>query len=156
MFDFSFVIFETCLGAAGGKENCMIRLKTRADEEKLAKQLAVFKADNEEEAIALGDYAQELARRVHNGEKMLKPLLSYISSILMGYNKTLPKPRCSGADMLRFMMGQCGHRQKDLAPVMSRSAVSAVLNGRRELTAPQMRRLGKFYNMDPALFMGRE
>ena len=54
------------------------------------------------------------------------------------------------------MMGQCGHKQKDLAPVMSRSAVSAVLNGRRELTAPQMRRLGKFYNMDPALFMGRE
>ena len=39
---------------------------------------------------------------------------------------------------------------------MSRSAVSAVLNGRRELTAPQMRRLGEFYNMDPALFMGRE
>ena len=83
----------------------MIRLTTRADEEKLAKQLSVFKADNEDEIIALGDYAQELARRVHNGEKVLKPLLSYISSILMEYNKTLPKPRCPGADMLRFMMG---------------------------------------------------
>ena len=134
----------------------MIGLKTKAEAEKLAARFSVFKADNEEEAIALGDYAQELARRVHNGEKMLEPLLTYIESILMEYNKTLPEPRCSGADMLRFMMGQCGHRQKDLAPVMSRSAVSAVLNGRRELTAPQMRRLGKFYNMDPALFMGRE
>ena len=65
MFDFPFVICATCPGAAGGKENGMIGLKTRADEEKLAKQLSVFKADNEEEAIALGDYARELARRVH-------------------------------------------------------------------------------------------
>ena len=134
----------------------MIGLTTRADEEKLAKQLSVFKADNEDEIIALEDYARELARRVHNGEKVLEPLLTYIENIVMEYNKALPEPKCSGADMLRFMMGQCGHRQKDLAPVMSRSAVSAVLNGRRELTAPQMRRLGKFYNMDPALFMGRE
>lgn len=83
----------------------MIRLTTRADEEKLAKQLSVFKADNEEEAIALGDYAQELARRVHNGEKVLEPLLTYIESILMEYNKALLEPKCSGADMLRFMMG---------------------------------------------------
>ena len=91
-----------------------------------------------------------------SGRAELTVTLNYIESIVMEYNKALPEPKCSGADMLRFMMGQCGHRQKDLAPVMSRSAVSAVLNGRRELTAPQMRRLGRFYNMDPALFMGCE
>ena len=134
----------------------MIALKAKVDEEKLAKQLSVFKADNEDEIIALEDYMQELDRRVHNGENVLEPLVTYIAAILTKCHETLPEPKCSGADMLRFMMGQCGHRQKDLAPVMSRSAVSAVLNGRRELTAPQMRRLGKFYNMDPALFMGRE
>ena len=81
----------------------MIALKAKVDEEKLVKQLSVFKADNEDEIIALEDYAQELARRVHNGEKVLEPLLTYIESILMEYNKTLPEPKCSGADMLRFM-----------------------------------------------------
>jgi antitoxin component HigA of HigAB toxin-antitoxin module len=56
--------------------------------------------------------------------------------------------------MLRFMMEQHGHKQKELGFVMSRSVDSEVLNGHRKLIVEQMRGLGKFYNMDPSLFWG--
>lgn len=53
-------------------------------------------------------------------------------------------------------MEQHGHRQKDLVSVMSRTVVSEVLNGHRELTVEQMKGLGNFYNMESSLFMGAD
>ena len=87
-------------------------------------------------------------------EDELKPLSHYIEIVLNEFNETLPESQYTGADMLRFMMEQHGHKQKDLKSVMPRTVVSEVINGHRELTVAQIKRLGEFYKMDPSLFMG--
>lgn len=134
----------------------MLAFNTEIKPESLSKQLAVFTARNEAEAISLGEYLHDLDKRIYEGEIELKPLSHYIGIILREFNETLPKPEYSGVDMLRFMMEQHGHKQRDLGSVMSRSVVSEVLNGHRKLTVEQMKGLGKFYNMEPALFMGAD
>jgi len=134
----------------------MLTFKSKVKPEELSKQLAVFNVRNENDAINLGEYLHEIDRRIYEGEEELKPLSHYIGIILNEFNETLPKPQYTGADMLRFMMEQHGHKQKDLRTVMPRTVVSEVLNGHRELTVTQMKGLGKFYKTDPSLFMGAD
>lgn len=43
------------------------------------------------------------------------------------------------AGMLRFLMDQYSHKQKDLMDVASRTVISEILNGRRELTKTHRR-----------------
>jgi HTH-type transcriptional regulator/antitoxin HigA len=57
-------------------------------------------------------------------------------------------------DMLLFMMKQHNLRQKDLVPVFgSRSAVSAVVNGKRGITKVQARRLAERFHTSADLFI---
>ncbi len=132
----------------------MLAFKSVVKPESLSKQLSVFVVRNEEDAIALGEYLHEIDKRIYKGEVELKPLAHYNGVILSEFNGTLPKPTYTGADMLRFMMEQHGHKQIDLESVMARSVVSEVLNGHRELTVGQIKGLGKIYNIDPSFFLG--
>jgi len=134
----------------------MLTFKSEVKPEGLSKQLAVFNISTEDDAIALGEYLHEIDKRIYEGEEELKPLSHYLGIILLEFNETLPKPHYTGADMLRFMMEQHGHKQSDLKTVMSRTVVSEVLNGHRELTVAQMKGVGKFYKTDPSLFMGAD
>ena len=134
----------------------MLAFKSVDEPESLSKQLAHFEIRNEDDAIALGEYLHTLDKRIYSGETSLSPLSHYVGIILKEFNEALPKPQYTGSDMLRFMMEQHGHKQKDLGSVMSRSVVSEILNGHRELTVEQMKGLGKFYNMDPSHFLGAD
>jgi HTH-type transcriptional regulator/antitoxin HigA len=56
-------------------------------------------------------------------------------------------------EMIRFLLGERGLRQKDLAPVFgAESIVSAVLNGRRKLNRRHIERLAAFFQVSPAVF----
>lgn len=134
----------------------MLAFKAEINPGSLSKQLAVFQIRNEDDAISLGEYLHGIDKRIYEGEVELKPLSHYIGIILKEFNEILPKPQYSGADMFRFLMEQHGHRQKDLVLVMSRTVVSEVLNGHRELTVEQIKGLGNFYNMESSLFMGAD
>ena len=112
-----------------------------------------FRIDTEEDTIAIENYLLEVKDKIYSGKVVLFPLAEYIALLLDRYEETVDYPKISGADMLRFMMEQHGHKQKHLAHLFARPTTSEVLNGRRELTIPQMRKLGKFYQMDPALFL---
>ena len=55
--------------------------------------------------------------------------------------------------MLRYLMEHGGLARADLLPVFgSRSVVSSVLNGKRDLSKTRIRGLAKFFNLSPAAF----
>jgi HTH-type transcriptional regulator/antitoxin HigA len=59
-----------------------------------------------------------------------------------------PPPRTGPVEAIRFAMDRRGQRQSDLADLLgSRSRASEILNGRRELTLPQIRLLSKVWGI---------
>lgn len=67
--------------------------------------------------------------------------------------KNYPVPEAGPLDIIRHLMGVHGLRQKDLIDVFgTESIVSDVLNGKRELGKEHIRRLGRRFNVSPAVF----
>ncbi len=59
-----------------------------------------------------------------------------------------PMPRSGPVEAIRFAMDRQGLGQSDLAELLgSRSRASEILNGRRELTLPQIRLLSKSWGI---------
>ena len=66
-----------------------------------------------------------------------------------------PMPAPTPAAVLQFFMDQSGRTQRDLAELFaSRSRASEVLNGRRELTLDQIRKLHKTWGLPAAALLG--
>jgi HTH-type transcriptional regulator/antitoxin HigA len=62
-------------------------------------------------------------------------------------------PRAKPVDVVRFLMEQHNLLQKDLADVFgTRSIVSEVLSGKRELNKDQIARLSARYRVSPEVF----
>ncbi len=62
----------------------------------------------------------------------------------------------SSVDLLKFVMEQNGRSQTDLAILLgSRSRASEILNGKRELTLDNIRRLAKVWNIPAGALVGR-
>lgn len=56
-------------------------------------------------------------------------------------------------DSLRFLIEARGLNQKDLAPIVPQSNLSAILSGKRKISATLAGKLGKFFGVSPALFI---
>lgn len=56
-------------------------------------------------------------------------------------------------DALRFLMDARGLRQEDLAAIVPQSNLSAILAGKRKISASLAGKLGKFFGVSPALFV---
>ena len=56
-------------------------------------------------------------------------------------------------DALRFLMDARGLRQEDLAAIVPQSNLSAILAGKRKISASLAGKLGKFLGVSPALFV---
>jgi HTH-type transcriptional regulator/antitoxin HigA len=66
-----------------------------------------------------------------------------------------PVPAAEPADVLRFLLGQNGLSQRDVAPELgSESTVSLVLSGKRQLNRDHIARLSRRFNVSPAVFFG--
>lgn len=65
-------------------------------------------------------------------------------------------PYISDAAMLRSLMEENGVRQADVVrgTGISKTVLSLVLNGKRELTREHIATLSKFFEVDPAAFLG--
>jgi HTH-type transcriptional regulator/antitoxin HigA len=63
-------------------------------------------------------------------------------------------PDAAPAEVLRYLMEENGLRQTDLShEVGGQSIVSAILNGKRELNARQVKALAKRFKVSPAVFL---
>ena len=58
-------------------------------------------------------------------------------------------------DALRFLMGSRSLRQEDLSAIVPQSNLSAILAGKRKISASMAGKLGKFFRISPAVFVPR-
>jgi HTH-type transcriptional regulator/antitoxin HigA len=56
---------------------------------------------------------------------------------------------------LRFLIEARGLKQEDLGVVVAQSNLSAILAGKRKISATLAGKLGKFFDVSPALFVPR-
>ena len=63
-------------------------------------------------------------------------------------------PRLQPHELLQSLLEESGKRQVDLLPVFgSRSRVSDAVNGKREISKAQAKRLGELFQLSPAAFI---
>lgn len=68
----------------------------------------------------------------------------------------LPMPEVRGIDILRHLVEENGLRQKDLVPLFgSKSIVSEVLSGKRQLSLAQITKLGERFGLPADVFIDR-
>ena len=56
-------------------------------------------------------------------------------------------------DMLRLLMDARGLKQEDLSAIVPQSNLSAILSGKRTISATMAGKLGKFFGVSPAVFV---
>lgn len=59
----------------------------------------------------------------------------------------------SPKDALRFLMEARGLKQEDLSAIVPQSNLSAILAGKRKISATMAGKLGKFFGISPAVFV---
>ena len=59
----------------------------------------------------------------------------------------------SPKDALRFLMEARGLKQEDLSELVAQSNLSAILAGKRNISATMAGKLGKFFGISPAVFV---
>jgi len=67
---------------------------------------------------------------------------------------SLPPEESSPAERLRFLLEHSGKEPADLIPVFGqRSHLKEALNGKREISAAQARKLARLFAVKPGLFI---
>ncbi len=81
-------------------------------------------------------------------------LLDTLGTVIHAYEEEhYPLPNSSGAEMLKYLMGEHGVAQSALPEVGSQGVVSEVLSGKRQLNVRQIRALAKRFHVSPAVFL---
>ena len=113
-------------------------------------QFQIHTDDDLNQAIA---YAEELTNIFENENTEIEPLLDFVLAVIEKYeDKHYPVKRSSPVEVLKFLMDQHGHKQKDLTDVAAKSVISEILNGKRQLNKNHIDKLSKKYHTSPAVF----
>lgn len=90
-----------------------------------------------------------------NESHRLMPLLDLVTKEVEGYEaKFKTVPDATPAHVLAYLMEEHSLKQADLAEELGgQSIVSAILNGKRELNARQVKALAKRFKVSPAVFL---
>jgi len=100
----------------------------------------------------------EIKRLLRKGEAGLSPeedrLLDLLSTLAENWEEARhPIPQAPGYRILQHYMQIRGVRQADLQPILgSRGVTSAIVNGKRSITAEQAKQLGSFFGVSSAVF----
>ena len=89
-----------------------------------------------------------------NEDHALSGLLELVGDIVSKYERE--HHAIEGAaprESLRFLMDVRGLKQEDLDAIVPQSNLSAILAGKRKISATLAGRLGKFFGVSPALFV---
>ncbi len=84
----------------------------------------------------------------------LSGLLDLVGDIVSKYEQEHhPIEPAGPKDALRFLMDARGLKQEDLSAVVPQSNLSAILAGKRKISATLAGKLGKFFGISPAVFV---
>jgi len=86
----------------------------------------------------------------------LSGLLELVSELVSNYEQTnYAIEPAEPKDVLRFLIETRGLKQEDLSAIVPQSNLSAILAGKRKISAALAGKLGKFFGASPALFVPR-
>lgn len=86
----------------------------------------------------------------------LSGLLELTSDLVSRYEQEHhPIEASDPKDALRFLMDARGMKQEDLSSVVPQSNLSAILAGKRKISAAMAGKLGGFFGSSPAIFVPR-
>jgi len=84
----------------------------------------------------------------------LSGLLELVGDLVSRYEREhYPIEPASPKDSLRFLMQARGMVQEDLSSIVLQSNLSAILAGKRKISATLAGKLSKFFGVSPALFV---
>jgi HTH-type transcriptional regulator/antitoxin HigA len=84
----------------------------------------------------------------------LSGLLDLVSDLVAAYEgEHYPIEPAEPREALRFLMEARGLKQEDLSAILPQSNLSAILAGKRKISATLAGKLGKFFRVSPALFI---
>lgn len=84
----------------------------------------------------------------------LSSLLDLVSDLVSRYEQErYAIEPAEPKDVLRFLLDARGLKQEDLAAIVPQSNLSAILAGKRKISATLAGKLGKFFGISPALFV---
>lgn len=115
--------------------------------------------DTDEEFDRSVESLEALATRAEDGEILdgdELELQRLLLRLIEDYDSRFRFPNASsGLDMLKYLMEKSGVSQADLIePVFGSSGIASnVLSGKRELSKAHIRALGRFFDVDPGLFL---
>ena len=103
-----------------------------------------------------GDRFGDLVGKGRGRTKDETKLMRLLALLIEDYDRrhALPLDDDTPSDRLRFLLEHAGKSPADLLPIFGqRSHVSEALNGKRQISAEQARKLGKMFSVRPSLFM---
>ncbi|MDD5057118.1 MAG: helix-turn-helix domain-containing protein [Sideroxydans sp.] len=84
----------------------------------------------------------------------LAGLLDLVSDMVANYEQEhYAIEKASPKDALRFLMEARGLKQEDLSTIVPQSNLSAILSGKRKISATLAGKLGTFFGISPAVFI---
>lgn len=84
----------------------------------------------------------------------LAGLLELVGDLVANYERErYAIEKAEPRESLRFLMDARGLKQDDLAEILPQSNLSAILAGRRKISATLAGKLGKFFGVSPVLFI---
>ncbi len=89
-----------------------------------------------------------------NEDHPLSGLLDLVSDLVFRYEQERHAIEpAEPKDVLRFLLETRGLKQEDLATIVPQGNLSAILAGKRKISAALAGKLGKFFGVSPALFV---
>lgn len=87
-------------------------------------------------------------------EHPLAGLLDLVGDLVAAYERhRFPIEPLAPRESLRYLMEIRGLRQEDLAAIVPQGNLSAILAGKRSISASLAGKLGRFFGVSPALFV---
>ncbi len=111
--------------------------------------------ENEKELLAMEDVITQLLSK---GEKISpeeEKLLVLVSNLVENYeDENYPIPDVSPNEVLKHLIEENNLKQKDLLKIFGSSGIaSEVVNGKREISKTQAKKLAEFFNVSVELFI---
>ncbi len=100
-------------------------------------------------------YTEELATLLRSPSRTPaeRSMIDLLTILIENFEERYALPKASPTQVIEFLMDQHDMKQKDLAKVFgSKSVVSEVLGGKRELNKTHIERLSQHFHVSPEVF----
>jgi len=126
--------------------------KTWAAFDRVAHLRPIRSGKEYDRTVALMNYLLDVVG--DNGDHALAGLLDLVSELVEDYDAKHHAIEASEPkEVLRYLIGMRGLKQSDLAGIVPQSNLSAILAGKRKISATLAGKLARYFNVSPAVFV---